>query len=103
MPACNPVICSQFHSCACHCWQVYRNLQYFVPMPGKNKKDKSGKQLRLELLKSISGAAVPGQLTALMGGSGAGKVTLLSAPACIKGWSWPSWEGEPSCREHGDM
>ena len=62
--------------------QVYRNLQYFVPMPGKHKKDNSGKQPRLELLKSISGATVPGQLTALMGGSGAGKVfLLLSAPA----------------------
>ena len=57
---------------------MYRNLQYFVPVPGKNKKDESGKLLRLELLKSISGAAVPGQLTALMGGSGAGKVTLFS-------------------------
>ena len=54
--------------------QVYRNLQYFVPMPGKHKKDESGKKARLELLKTISGSAVPGQLTALMGGSGAGKV-----------------------------
>ena len=54
--------------------QVYRNLQYFVPMPGKHKKDESGKKTRLELLKTISGSAVPGQLTALMGGSGAGKV-----------------------------
>ena len=44
-------------------------------MPGKNKKDDSGKKARLELLKGISGAAVPGQLTALMGGSGAGKVS----------------------------
>ena len=55
---------------------MYRNLQYFVSMPGKHKKDESGKRPRLELLKSISGAAVPGQLTALMGGSGAGKVWL---------------------------
>ena len=54
--------------------QVYRKLQYFVPMPGKHKKDENGKKARLELLKGISGAAVPGQLTALMGGSGAGKV-----------------------------
>ena len=53
---------------------MYRKLQYFVPMPGKNKKDDSGKKARLELLKGISGAAVPGQRTALMGGSGAGKV-----------------------------
>lgn len=54
--------------------QVYRSLQYFVPMPGKQKKDGAGKKERLELLKTISGCAVPGQLTALMGGSGAGKV-----------------------------
>jgi ABC-type dipeptide/oligopeptide/nickel transport system ATPase subunit len=60
---------------------VYRNLQYFVPVPGKHKKDESGKRPRLELLKSISGATVPGQLTALMGGSGAGKVSLPLAPA----------------------
>lgn len=62
--------------------QVYRKLQYFVPMPGKAKKDGSGKKARLELLKNISGAAVPGQLTALMGGSGAGKV-CLGAPCAI--------------------
>ena len=60
--------------------QVYRKLQYFVPMPGKHKKDESGKKARLELLKGISGAAVPGQLTALMGGSGAGKVRLSASP-----------------------
>ena len=59
--------------------QVYNHLQYFVPMPGKKKKDGSGKRQRLELLKDISGATVPGQLTALIGGSGAGKVSLLMA------------------------
>ena len=75
--------------------QVYRNLQYFVPMPGKHKKDESGKKARLELLKTISGSAVPGQLTALMGGSGAGKVRPLAiaepvstakhlAPCCVQ-------------------
>ena len=60
--------------------QVYHRLQYFVPMPGKKMKDQSGKRQRLELLKGISGATVPGQLTALIGGSGAGKVTLHMAP-----------------------
>ena len=67
---------------ACSSCQVYRNLQYFVPMPGKHKKDENGKKARLELLKTISGSAVPGQLTALMGGSGAGKVRppLLAMP-----------------------
>ena len=69
-------------TCQCTDVQVYRKLQYFVPMPGKHKKDESGKKARLELLKGISGAAVPGQLTALMGGSGAGKV-CLSPPYAI--------------------
>ena len=63
--------------------QVYRHLQYFVPMPGKHKKDESGKKARLELLKTISGSAVPGQLTALMGGSGAGKVGRPLVPIPI--------------------
>ena len=40
--------------------QVYRKLQYFVPMPGKQKKDDSGKKARLELLKGISGPPCPG-------------------------------------------
>ncbi len=77
---------------------MYRKLQYFVPMPGKNKKDDSGKKARLELLKGISGAAVPGQLTALMGGSGAGKVStwtqrlevLSSAIEALRSNSEPS-------------
>ncbi len=89
--------------------QVYRNLQYFVPLPGKHKKDESGKKARLELLKTISGSAVPGQLTALMGGPGAGKVrpspvatliiaALHLAPCCatcsryLLRWSfWLDW------------
>ena len=36
----------------------------------------------LELLKGITGWAQPGQLTALMGGSGAGKTTLMD---CVAG------------------
>ena len=66
---------------------MYSHLQYFVPMPGKKKKDGSGKRQRLELLKDISGATVPGQLTALIGGSGAGKVSLLMAADILP---WPS-------------
>lgn len=58
--------------------QVYRNLQYFVAMPGKKVVGEDGKRQRLELLKPLSGSAVPGQLTALMGGSGAGKVNFFS-------------------------
>ena len=66
---------------------MYHHLQYFVPMPGKKKKDGSGKKQRLELLKDISGVTVPGQLTALVGGSGAGKVILFTAPEVRL---WPS-------------
>ena len=62
-----------------HVMQVYRRIQYFVPMPGKKQVGEDGKRARLELLKGISGCAVPGQLTALMGGSGAGKVILSAA------------------------
>ena len=62
---------------------IFRNLRYFVPAPkgsalsaGKDKqagsegssKDKGLAQL--ELLKSLTGYAAPGVLTALMGGSG---------------------------------
>lgn len=36
---------------------------------------------QLELLKGVSGYARPGQLTALMGGSGAGKTTLMDVLA----------------------
>ncbi len=54
---------------------MYRELQYFVAMPGKKVVGEDGKRQRLQLLKPLSGSAVPGQLTALMGGSGAGKVT----------------------------
>ncbi|CAL8463057.1 g2591 [Coccomyxa elongata] len=60
---------------------VYRDLQYFVPLPGKKQVGEDGKRKRLELLKPMSGAAVPGQLTALMGGSGAGKTTLMDVIA----------------------
>ena len=64
----------------CRHAQVYRDLQYFVPLPGKKQVGEDGKWKRLELLKPMSGAAVPGQLTALMGGSGAGKVLSALFP-----------------------
>ncbi|KAK9907686.1 hypothetical protein WJX75_008105 [Coccomyxa subellipsoidea] len=64
-----------------HISLVYRNLQYFVAMPGKKVVGEDGKRQRLELLKPLSGSAVPGQLTALMGGSGAGKTTLMDVIA----------------------
>jgi hypothetical protein len=59
---------------------VYRHLRYFVPLPAAMKKNAGKgqeKPKRLELLKDISGFAAPGVLTALMGGSGAGKVGLI--------------------------
>ena len=49
---------------------VFRDLCYFVPMPGDPTKD-------LQLLKNIWGHFKPGVLTALMGASGAGKTTLM--------------------------
>lgn len=37
----------------------------------------------LELLKGLTGYAEPGVLTALMGGSGAGKTTLMVRQSCV--------------------
>ena len=47
---------------------VWKDLRYVVKTPSGTK---------LELLKGISGFARPRRLTALMGGSGAGKTTLM--------------------------
>ncbi|KAG1677139.1 hypothetical protein FOA52_000945 [Chlamydomonas sp. UWO 241] len=59
---------------------VWQNLQYFVPNPSVGKTPDAPAEL--ELLKSITGWAKPGELTALMGGSGAGKTTLMD---CVAG------------------
>ena len=51
--------------------------------PSKAKSDNQSKDnpAKLELLKGITGFACPGVLTALMGGSGAGKTTLMDVIA----------------------
>ena len=57
--------------------------RYFVPNPSFGVKGAPADAPKdLELLKGITGWAQPGQLTALMGGSGAGKTTLMD---CVAG------------------
>ncbi|KAG6945138.1 hypothetical protein JG688_00016773 [Phytophthora aleatoria] len=53
---------------------AFQELWYSVPDPKKPKDS-------LELLKGITGFALPGSITALMGSSGAGKTTLMDVIA----------------------
>ncbi|POM74141.1 Pleiotropic drug resistance protein ABC Superfamily [Phytophthora palmivora] len=53
---------------------AFRNLWYSVPDPANSK-------ATIDLLKGISGFALPGTITALMGSSGAGKTTLMDVIA----------------------
>ncbi|RLN91243.1 hypothetical protein BBJ28_00016968 [Nothophytophthora sp. Chile5] len=53
---------------------AFRDLKYSVPDPKDPKQS-------IELLKGVSGYALPGTITALMGSSGAGKTTLMDVIA----------------------
>lgn len=61
-----------------HLCVVYR---YFVDVPKGRKFDKYIVNGKLQLLQGITGYAAPGVLTALMGGTGAGKTTLMDVLA----------------------
>lgn len=60
---------------------TFKDVNYFVPMPGAKSKGLLGKKQELQLLKNISGVFRPKVLTALMGASGAGKTTLMDVLA----------------------
>jgi ABC-type multidrug transport system ATPase subunit len=68
-------------------WLILPGCRYFVPNPAaavqKKKDGASGDDVpkELELLKGITAFAEPGVLMALMGGSGAGKTTLMDVIA----------------------
>lgn len=53
----------------------FEDLWYSVPMPGGSK------HKEIDLLQGVTGYALPGTMTALMGSSGAGKTTLMDVIA----------------------
>ncbi|KDD76344.1 ABC-2 type transporter, partial [Helicosporidium sp. ATCC 50920] len=70
------------------CSLVCRDIRYYVPDPSKGMapgvvkgSDDPAIEGKLQLLKGVSLHAVPGDLLALMGGSGAGKTTLMDVIA----------------------
>ncbi|GMH32356.1 hypothetical protein BSKO_00190 [Bryopsis sp. KO-2023] len=61
---------------------VFKDLGYSVDLSVTARgKQKSGQSRSLQLLQGITGHACPGVLTALMGGTGAGKTTLMDVIA----------------------
>ncbi|RLN84616.1 hypothetical protein BBJ28_00021284, partial [Nothophytophthora sp. Chile5] len=59
----------------------FEDVWYSVPAPASSGESNSVEARRVDLLKGISGYALPGTMTALMGSSGAGKTTLLDVLA----------------------
>lgn len=55
---------------------TFSDLSYSVPLGSKARKDGTG-EATLTILDSLSGALLPGRMTALMGPSGSGKTTLM--------------------------
>ncbi|KAF5202221.1 Abc transporter g family member, partial [Thalictrum thalictroides] len=55
---------------------AFQNVQYFVETP-LEMRERGFTHKKLQLLRDVTGAFMPGVLTALMGVSGAGKTTLL--------------------------
>lgn len=69
------------------CTLVFKDLEYSVPLP-RGKSNSLGASMgsgedRLRILKGVSGQALPGEVMALMGASGAGRShTTCLNPAC---------------------
>jgi len=60
---------------------AFRDLCYYVPIQVEDPDTKKKTTVEKQLLRSISGFARAGELTALMGSSGAGKTTLMDVIA----------------------